>query len=66
MPSTAIRRFDYDPGRQILSVWFEPRGARYDYEAVPPALVGAFRRAGSRGRFFNTRIRDHFAYRRVG
>jgi hypothetical protein len=66
MPSTAIRRFDYDPGRQILSVWFEPRGTRYDYADVPSALVAEFRRAGAKGRFFNTRIRDHFAYRRVG
>ena len=33
MPSTAIRRFEYDPGRGILSVWFEPRGYRYDYDS---------------------------------
>jgi hypothetical protein len=65
MPSTAIRRFEYDPGRRILSVWFEPRGYRYDYDAVPSALVAAFSRAGSKGRFFNARIRDHFAFRRV-
>ena len=47
MPSTAIRHFEYDPGRRLLSVWFEPRGNRYDYSAVPSALVAAFRRAGS-------------------
>jgi hypothetical protein len=66
MPSAAIRRFDYDPGRQILSVWFEPRGRRYDYAGVPAALVTEFRRAGAKGRFFNARIRNQFAYRRVG
>jgi KTSC domain len=65
MPSTTIRRFGYDPDRQILSVWFVPSGHRYDYEAVPPALVAAFRQAGSKGRFFNAHIRDRFAYRRI-
>jgi len=30
----------------------------------PEELVAAFRRAGSKGRFFNTRIRNRFRFRR--
>jgi hypothetical protein len=30
MPSTAIRRFDYDLSSRTLSVWFVPNGYRYD------------------------------------
>jgi hypothetical protein len=65
MPSTAIRRMRYDAESHILSVWFVPSGQRYDYFDVPEALYDAFRMAGSKGHFFNTRIRDHFAYRQV-
>ncbi|HVW94189.1 MAG TPA: KTSC domain-containing protein [Devosia sp.] len=64
MPSTAIQKIEYDPGRRTLSVWFAPSGHRYDYFEVPPDLYRAFIGSGSKGRFFNTRIRDHFTYRR--
>ena len=65
MPSTAIRRFEYDARSRTLSVWFVPSGLRYDYADVPPALYRAFLDAASKGRFFNARIRDHFSYRLV-
>jgi lysyl-tRNA synthetase class 2 len=60
MPSTVIRRFDYDPSARALDVWFVT-GRHYRYEAVPPAVVEAFRQAFAKGRFFNARIRDRFA-----
>lgn len=65
MPSTAIRNTQYDPATRTLSVWFVPSGHRYDYADVAPATYAAFRRASSKGRFFNEFIRDHYSYRRV-
>lgn len=61
MPSTVIRRFSYSPEQEALDVEFVT-GRRYRYRAVPPEVAEAFRSAFSKGRFFNARIRDHFAY----
>lgn len=65
MPSTSIRRFEYDEAARILSVWFVASGRRYDYRDVPPEVAGEFRRAFSKGRFFNARIRDRYPFVRV-
>lgn len=65
MPSTSIRKIEYDPARKVLSVWFVASGKRYDYEGVPAHTHAEFRRAFSKGRFFNRRIRDHYRYRLV-
>lgn len=64
MPSTVIRRFDYDEPRRRLRVTFTS-GDVYDYEAVPPEVVEDFRNAFSKGRFFGPNIRDRYRYRRV-
>ena len=58
MPSTAIRRFRYDPERRELQVTFVT-GRRYAYFGVPQQEVDAFRAATSKGRYFNARIRDY-------
>jgi hypothetical protein len=42
-----------------------PSGERYDYEDVAPATYASFRKASSKGRFFNEFIRDRHRYRRV-
>ena len=60
MPSTVIRRFDYDPAAQALAVEFVS-GRRYLYRKVPETVAQAFCSAFSKGRFFNARIRDHYA-----
>lgn len=65
MPSTAIRRFHYQPESQQLSIWFEPEGRQYLYFGVPEALYEGLRTAPSRGRFFNANLRDRFEYRLV-
>ena len=65
MPSTSIRRFEYDEAARILSVWFVASGRRYDYRDVPPHVAGDFRRAFSKGRYFNARIRDRYPFVRV-
>lgn len=65
MPSTLIRKTEYDSERQVLSVWFVASGKRYDYEAVPAATYQAFRTAFAKGVFFNEHIRGRFRHRRV-
>jgi len=59
MPSTAIRRFDYDPQSQTLDVEFVS-GRCYRYAGVPSEVAEAFRGAFSKGRFFNARVRDAY------
>ena len=65
MPSTSIQKAAYDPDTRVLSVWFVTSGKRYDYEGVPPETYDGLRHAFSKGRFFNSHIRDHFRYRLV-
>ena len=60
MPSTVIRRFDYDPVAQALDVEFVS-GRRYRYARVPEEVARAFREAFSKGRYFNARIRDDYS-----
>jgi hypothetical protein len=61
MPSTVIRRFDYDPARRRLLVEFVS-GRRYAYLGVPPELFERMRSSFSKGQFFNANIRDRFAF----
>jgi len=63
MPSSVIRSFDYYPEQHRLDIEFVT-GRRYSYHDVPAPLVAAFRAAGSKGSFFNRRIRDHFRFSR--
>ena len=64
MPSTVIKRFDYEPHRRELLVTFTT-GRRYLYSKVPPEAVDRFRRAFSKGQHFNTHIRDRYEYREL-
>jgi hypothetical protein len=63
MPSTVIRDFSYDAAEQRLDVEFVT-GRRYSYHDVPERVVAEMRDALSKGRYFNRRIRDHFAFTR--
>jgi hypothetical protein len=64
MPSTAIREFDYLPERHELRVTFIT-GRRYIYRQVPEEVAQHFQSALSKGRFFNTYIRDRYPYREL-
>ncbi|WP_077381734.1 KTSC domain-containing protein [Mesorhizobium prunaredense] len=66
MPSTSIRKTEYDPERRTLSVWFVASGKCYQFEDVPPETFAAFKAAFAKGRYFNEHIRNHFRYRLVG
>lgn len=64
MPSSVIRDFAYDARRRRLAIRFVS-GRCYLYHRVPPAIAEGLAGAGSRGRFFNARIRDRFAFTEV-
>ena len=64
MPSAVIRRFRYDEDSRTLFVAFTS-GEDYAYFEVPPETAAEFRLAFSKGTFFQSRIRDRFAYQRI-
>lgn len=64
MPSTVIRRFDYSPEREELTVEFVT-GRRYLYSGVPREEAEAMRAAFAKGVHFNRRIRDRYAFREL-
>lgn len=64
MPSSVIRSFRYDPADARLDIEFVS-GRRYAYHDVPERVVEAMRRAGSKGGFFNRRIRDRYRFTRL-
>jgi hypothetical protein len=66
MPSTAISRIAYEAETQTLNVWFRESGELYRYYEVPPRIFEAFRKAGSKGRFFNLHIKDRYCFQRMG
>jgi len=63
VPSTSIRKFDYDPHTKVLSLWFVASGKHYQFLDVPAEAFAAFRSAFAKGRHFNSHIRNHYAFR---
>lgn len=64
MPSSVIRRWNYDEAHRRLDVEFVS-GRLYAYHEVPPRIAEGMRRAPSKGGYFNRRIRDRFAFTRT-
>jgi hypothetical protein len=64
MPSTVIRRFDYSPELQELTIEFVT-GRRYLYSKVPSDAVEQMRAAFSKGSYFNRPIRDRYPCREL-
>jgi lysyl-tRNA synthetase class 2 len=64
MPSSVIRHFAHDPASRQLTVTFTT-GRVYVYDNVPDAVAAALRDAPSKGRFFNSQIRDAYRYREL-
>jgi KTSC domain len=64
MPSTAIRSFHYRAAKREMEITFTT-GRRYVYLDVEPSIAEAFRMAESKGRFFNSKIRDRYPYREL-
>ncbi|ESY09838.1 KTSC domain-containing protein [Mesorhizobium sp. M0615] len=63
MPSTSIRKFDYDPNTRVLSVWFVASGKHYEVLDVPADAVAAFKVAFAKGVYFNSHIRNRYTVR---
>ncbi|MGN6515083.1 MAG: KTSC domain-containing protein [Rhizomicrobium sp.] len=63
MPSAVIASYTYNADVKELSIAFRS-GARYTYKNVPLDTFDALNHAFSKGEFFQSRIRDHFEYRR--
>jgi hypothetical protein len=63
MPSSVIHSFRYDPAARELAITFVS-GKVYVYLDVPPMIHAALARASSKGAFFNSYIRDRYAFER--
>jgi hypothetical protein len=59
--SSAIARIDYNAAARELHVTFTS-GRRYSYNGVPAEVYFQFCRAVSKGEFFNSMIRDRYAF----
>ena len=57
--SSAIDRATYDPGRQLLDIWYNG-GDRYSYFGVPPDIYEQLRVAPSAGEFVNRCIKPFY------
>ena len=55
----------YDNSKQTLYLRFRATGAVYRYFEFTAADYLAFQKSESKGRFFRSRIRDHFRYERM-
>ena len=62
--SAAISDIDYDAERAKLVVRFTS-GERYVYVGVPGEVCRSFLDAESKGRFFQSRIRDRYPYNKL-
>jgi hypothetical protein len=62
MPSSVIRQFRYDEASSTLLIIFQS-GKRYRYLDVPSETHKGLREAFAKGAFFNTHIRDKFAFK---
>jgi hypothetical protein len=63
--SSVIRGAWYLPKRRQLDLLFTS-GRRYIYSGVPMNIADGFARAESKGRFYNSEIRNRFPCREVG
>ena len=62
--SSAIQDIDYDAERAKLLVRFAS-GERYVYVGVPGEVHRSFVDSSSKGRFFQSEIRDRYPYNRL-
>lgn len=62
--SAAIREIDYDVDRSKLLIRFVS-GERYVYVGVPAEVCRSFVEADSKGRFFQSQIRDRYPFNRL-
>lgn len=61
--SSNLRAVGYDEDGTLV-IRFRS-GGTYAYHGVPPAVYDGLMRAGSHGRYFHSRIKGRYAYRRI-
>lgn len=64
MESTTMRSVGYQPKSRILEIEFDS-GAVYQYLEVPARVYERLLRAESKGRYFNSEIRETYPYVQV-
>ncbi|WP_219820275.1 KTSC domain-containing protein [Xanthomonas arboricola] len=57
--SSAISAIGYDPAGMRMKIQFV-QGHTYDFCGVPSHVFQGLRDAGSKGRYYNDHIRDHY------
>lgn len=62
--SSTMRSVGYEAKSRILEIEFDS-GAVYQYLDVPPRTYEELRAAESKGRYFNSEIRDSYPYVQV-
>ena len=62
--SSSLRSVGYDRTTQTLEIEFRSGGV-YRYNDVPDTVWSELRRSASKGKFFQDRVRDHFAATRL-
>jgi len=62
--SSVIRWYGFEPQSRTLEIEFQS-GHVYRYDGVPPETAAALDEAGSKGRFFDYYIREHFPAQRL-
>lgn len=65
LDSKALIAVHYDDDACELRATFRPRARTYVYRDVPREVYDALLAAESRGAFFNTHIRDRYAFREI-
>jgi KTSC domain len=63
--SDCVADITYNPETQEMIVDFQQRGT-YSYSGVPIDEYTNFQLSGSQGKYFNTYIRNRYAFERVG
>ncbi len=64
MPSSVIKRYNYEPQKHILYITFTS-GITYAYKSVPLDIVNMLKVAESKGKYFNRFIKGRFKYSRL-
>ncbi len=63
--SSAIEQVSYDSDAHTLIATFRSSGRTYVYDEVPEEIYDSLLFSDSLGAYFNTHIRDRFAYREI-
>ncbi|KQM69602.1 hypothetical protein ASE74_06340 [Pedobacter sp. Leaf216] len=64
MPSSVIKHFSYDSAKRLLKVVFVTDMV-YLYKNVPEKIYKMLKASGSKGRYFNSYIKDKYKFQKL-